>query len=232
MRLKIGRRKITIHREGVIGFLLGVLLVGGVYELTTYMTSQTQPVTTLRYDSKGVTIAWLPSTVSRWSSDIERAAKEYDVNANAVAIFMAIESAGYSKADSGVARGLMQVTDYTAGDIAQKFLKEPRSEYDLYDPATSIEFGAAYLSYLRKTFCVDEQVSSNECMELLAAGYNGGPGAANSLYEGDGLEDMETVGYSRDARNMWRERDAARSPTYTRWLERGGQSLVNAAQNE
>ena len=191
------------------------------------------PEVAVQYRVAGVSAPWLPSTVTRWNSEIITQAQRYDIDANIIAIVMTLESGGYTRASSGVANGLMQVTEYTGGDIASKFLKQPRDKYDLYDPATSIEFGAAYLAYLRDTFCgEDGEVSSNECVELIAAGYNGGPGAAGSLYRGEGLADMETVGYSRDARNMWRERGASGSPTYTRWLDRGGQSLVDAARDE
>ena len=231
MRVRIGRKKITIRRDAIVGFLVGVLVVGIGYELYSYTRQQSKPVDSVRYDASGLGIRWLPPTVQRWEEDIERHARTYNVNPDIIAILMSIESGGYSRASSGVAYGLMQVTEYTGGDIAKKFLKEPVDEYDLYDPATNIEFGAAYIAYLMNTFC-SERISSNECVELIAAGYNGGPGAANNLYEGNGLEDMETVGYSRDARNMWRERGAAKSPTYARWLERGGQSLIDAAKAE
>jgi len=66
---------------------------------------------------------------------------------------MTIESGGYSKAGSSAdAQGLMQVTPPTAKDIAAKYLKKPASSYDLMDPRTSVEFGSAYLAYLRKNF--------------------------------------------------------------------------------
>ena len=73
-------------------------------------------------------------------------------------------------------------------------------------------------------------LSENECVELVAAGYNGGPGAAGNLYRGRGLEAIETLSYSRDAMNLWRERVSGSSPTYTRWFERGGKKLVEKAQ--
>lgn len=233
MKLKLGRKKSRISRREILGFLLGMLVVGAAYEGLEYIKTVQEPANNLVYQNGGVSIRWLPDTVTRWNDEIGTAAEKYNIDADVIAILMAIESGGYSKADSGVARGLMQVTSYTGGDIAKKFLKEPRTEYDLLDPATNIEFGAAYIAYLRDTFCVPEDnLPSNECVELIAAGYNGGPGAAGSLYRGEGLKEMETIGYSRDARNMWRERLADTSPTYTRWLERGGQSLVDAARKE
>jgi hypothetical protein len=49
-------------------------------------------------------------------------------------------------------------------------------------------------------------------------------------YKGEGLTDTQTVVYSRDVFNMWRERFQKDSPTYDRWLERGGQALIDAAK--
>ena len=144
---------------------------------------------------------------------------------------MTLESGGYPKAHSGVASGLMQVTDSTGKEIAAKFVKPARTDYDLFDPETSIAFGAAYLAHLRDQLCVPlGNLSENECVELVAAGYNGGPGAAGNLYRGRGLEAIETLSYSRDAMNLWRERVSGSSPTYTRWFERGGKKLVEKAQ--
>ena len=45
------------------------------------------------------------------------------------------------------ARGLTQLMDLTADEIAMRL---KRSDYDLLDPATNIEFGAYYLAYLTK----------------------------------------------------------------------------------
>ncbi len=159
-------------------------------------------------------------------------AKKYNVDPDMIAIIMTLESGGYSQAVSGDdAKGLMQVTPLTAGDIASKYLKQPVKSYNLLDPRTSIEFGAAYIAYLRNTFGnVSQGPTWDSTVELVAAGYNGGPGAAFDLEKGRGLTDTQTVVYSRDAFNMWRERHAATSPTYDRWLERGGSTLINEAK--
>jgi len=179
----------------------------------------------------GVTIAWLPPTVKHWEAPITEMGQKYNIDPNLIAIIMTLESGGYPQANSEAdAKGLMQVTPPTAKDIAAKFLSQPRTSYDLYDPHTSIEFGAAYLAYLRTEFGEHSQGPSwNATVELIAAGYNGGPGAANNLEQGKGLTDTQTVVYSRDAYNMWRERSAPHSPTYDRWLERGGSTLVDLA---
>jgi len=190
--------------------------------------------TPLAHNSKGVTIRWLSPTVKRWEKTINAMGKKYDIDPNLIAIIMTLESGGYSKAGSEAgAQGLMQVTELTAGDIAQKFLKEPRSNYNLFDPKTNIEFGTAYLAYLRDEFgTYPDDPDWLRTVELVAAGYNGGPGTANALEKGEGLRDTEPVIYSRDAFNMWRERHAATSPTFDRWKERGGIDLINLAKEE
>lgn len=209
------------------GGVAATLLYAGA---NSYVRSQQVAVP---YEGSGLSTRWLSPTVRHWESAIDTAAKRYDIDPNLIAIIMTLESGGYTKADSGQAQGLMQVTPLTGRDIAKKHLKQPRTSYDLFDPSTSIEFGAAYLAYLRTEFCdYHDGPKWDSCVELIAAGYNGGPGAANSLYKGEGLRDTQTLIYSRDAFNMWRERRAASSPTYERWLERGGQELVDKAVAE
>ena len=180
----------------------------------------------------GITIPWIPENVKRWEPTITEMAAKYDLDPNLVAIIMTIESGGNQQAKSHVgAQGLMQVMPPTAQDIAAKHLKQPTQQYDIYDPKTNIEFGVAYLAYLRDEFGSSSQGPSwNTTAELVAAGYNGGPGAASSLEKGNGVSSSETAAYSRDVLNMWRERNSAHSPTYERWLERGGSRLVNVAQ--
>lgn len=185
----------------------------------------------LQPETASVTIPWVPSSVKQWDGTIQEMSKKYKVDPNLIAIIITMESGGYAKAESEAgAQGLMQVTPLTAKDIAAKFLKQPRTSYDLLDPRTNIEFGTAYLAYLRKEFGTAQQGPTwNSTVELIAAGYNGGPGAANSLEQGKGLHDTQTVVYSRDAFNMWRERHNNDSPTFDRWKERGGTVLLDKA---
>jgi soluble lytic murein transglycosylase-like protein len=161
-------------------------------------------------------------------------AQKYNIDPNVLAILMTLESGGYTKAESEAgAKGLLQITPPTAGDIASRYLKDPTESYDLFDPRTNIEFGAAYLAMLRDEFGERDQGPTwFLTMEMIAAGYNGGPSAAGQLYRGEGLTSSETLSYSRDAANMWRERKAKTSPTYDRWLERGGQRLIDLAKAE
>ena len=127
----------------------------------------------------------------------------------------------------------MQLTPPTAKDVAAKYLKKPVTKYNLQDPRTNIEFGTAYLALLRDEFGeVNQGPSWDKTVELVAAGYNGGPLASNHLDRGLGLHDAQTVVYSRDAFNMWRERHAKSSPTFDRWKERGGQRLIDDAKKQ
>lgn len=180
----------------------------------------------------GISSPWVPESVKKWDPIISEMSAKYKLDPNFIAIIMTIESGGNQRATSGVgAQGLMQIMPATAKDIAAKHLKEPVTSYDMYDPKTNIEFGTAYLAYLRDEFGETDQAPSwNATAELVAAGYNGGPGAAGNLNKGLGLESLETLSYSRDVYNMWRERNASQSPTFTRWTERGGSSLLNSAK--
>lgn len=218
-------------RDWLMMTIGGLVVLGGVL-LVVLINNLRAP---LPYQQDGITATWMPQTVTHWSAPINEMAKKYNVDANLVAIVITMESGGNPKAVSeDQAVGLMQITPPTAQDIAAKYLKTPRKTYDLNDPRTNIEFGVAYLAELRDVFGEPGQGPSwDATVELVAAGYNGGPGAANRLYKGVGLTDTQTVVYSRDAFNMWRERRAATSPTFDRWKERGGSRLLDAAkQNE
>lgn len=202
-----------------------VLVIWGIITLISHSKTPLGP------QAKTITSPWIPSTVKYWQKPIDQMAQKYQIDPNYLALIMTMESGGYAKANSGEAEGLMQITPLTAKDIAAKYLKKPVKSYNLYNPTTNIEFGAAYLAYLRDTFGSYKQGPSwNDTAELVAAAYNGGPSAAVSVEQGQGLTNDQTLIYSRDARNMWRERHAHSSPTYNNWLERGGSALIAAAE--
>jgi len=218
-----------LSRRDMMMLCAGVLLtvaVGGIIKLIENAR------TPIPYRSAGITARWIPSTVKHWNQPITAMAKKYNVDPDLIAIIMTMESGGDAKAKSGDnAQGLMQITPLTAKDIASKFLKKPVGHYNLQDPTTNIEFGTAYLAWLRDQFGEARQGPDwTSTVELVAAGYNGGPGAANNVEQGDGLKDTQTVVYSRDAFNMWRERHVGDSVTFDRWKERGGSTLLDAAK--
>lgn len=210
----------------VLAGALAVLIIWGISALVTHSRLPLKP------QADSITSPWIPPTIKRWQAPIDQMAKKYGIDPNLIAIVMTMESGGDPKASSSAgAHGLMQITDLTAKDIASKYLKQPTDKYDLGKPAVNIEFGAAYLAKLRDVFGEWRQGPSwDSTVEMVAAGYNGGPGAANRVYKGEGLTDTQTVVYSRDVFNMWRERFQKDSPTYDRWLERGGQALIDAAK--
>lgn len=224
VRKAFKQNKLLISRL-IIAAILLISIIGGL----KMMQSQNQA---LDYKISGVTIDWLPPGVLMRKAEIDNQAARYNIEADLVAIIMTLESGGYVKADSGLAQGLMQVTPYTAKDISTKHLIKPTNSYNLFEPSTSIEFGVSYLSYLRNTFCGKKaELPEIKCIEMVAAGYNGGPGAANIVFKDEPLQEDETIIYSRNAVKMWQERRSSTSPTYTAWLKAGGQSLVDKAIN-
>jgi soluble lytic murein transglycosylase-like protein len=225
------RLRPAFKKRDYLMLIIGILVTLAVFGIL-YIVHNAQ--TPLRPEKDYITSPWIPKSVRRWDKPINEMAQKYKLDPNLIAIIITLESGGYSKAQSNAgAEGLMQITPPTAKDIAAKFLKKPVKDYDLYDPTTNIEFGTAYLSYLRDEFgTVKQGPDWNTTVELIAAGYNGGPGAANRLEQGKGLTDTQTVIYSRDAYNMWRERHSKNSPTYERWKERGGLELIDLANKE
>jgi soluble lytic murein transglycosylase len=227
MIVKQRRFRLPSRRESV-WFLAGAAVVLIGVGIVTWIDRSKVP---LKPQADAITSPWIPSTVKYWQTPIDQDAKKYNIDPNFIAIIMTMESGGYAKANSGEATGLMQITPATAKQIASTYLKKPVSSYNLSNPDTNIEFGTAYLAYLRDTFGSYKQGPSwDDTAELVAAAYNGGPSAAASINQGQGLTNDQTLIYSRDARNMWRERHASSSPTYNNWLQRGGSQLISAAK--
>lgn len=227
MRIRRFRLRLPSRHDSMM-ILVGIIITLVGVGIVTLINHSKVP---LKPQAATITSPWVPSTVKHWQTPIDQNAKKYNIDPNLIAIIMTMESGGYAKANSGQAEGLMQIAPSTAKDIAANRLKKPVKSYNIWDPATNIEFGTAYLAYLRDTFGSYQQGPSwNTTTELVAAAYNGGPLAALHLEQGKGLHDPQTVIYSRDAFNMWRERQAGSSPTYQRWLDRGGSTLIDAAK--
>lgn len=233
---KISRREVLV---GLTGLSLGALAaLNGMTLYERLHSQEARPLAPGYGDAQNqLAIEWLPNTVKRWRPQIEKYGKEYQVDPNLLAIIMTIESGGDPNAESGVAKGLMQITDPTAGDIAKRYLHQPLTAYDLKKPETSIEFGAAYAHYLIDQLGDANQGPSwDETVTLIAAGYNGGLKAAHA-YEAkkwQGLEeyDHQTFGYARYVRVMWQERHDPLSFTYRYWYDTAhGDALVKGAEN-
>jgi soluble lytic murein transglycosylase-like protein len=199
--LRISRRDTVIL---LVGALLALLALKAIDTLRSAMMPLGAPQTNT------ITISHLPAEVKQWEEPLVEMSNKYNIDANFVAIIMTIESKGNPDAVSHVgAQGLMQVMPYTAEDIATKHLKEPMSSYDLNEPHTNIEFGVAYLAHLRDQFGSPYQgLSWKDTVKLVAAGYNGGPGAAMRLQKGQQLEHQETIDYAEKAMKLWERQDA------------------------
>lgn len=222
------------------GLLLGAYVLGEISPIRRLFgaSAEDDKPRWLTAESPDITVPWMPDTITHWQELIGEMALKYDVDPNMTGIVMCLESGGFSRAYSGddaKAMGLMQVTPDTAKDIAAKWLKQrvPEGSYDIWDPRTNIEFGTALLARLRDEFAVGvDKYGVEATSELVAAGYNGGPGAANRLFTGKGLQSDQTRFYAYNAMNMWRERRSPESPTLERWLRNSGQRLIDQARAE
>lgn len=96
--------------------------------------------------------------------------KEYNLDEYMVMALIKAESNYIYDAHSGVARGLMQITDETALWIAKK-LSMDFSKDDIVSPETNINMGCFYLSYLLDYYKGDEK--------LALCAYNAGMGNVN-----------------------------------------------------
>lgn len=112
---------------------------------------------------------------------IEEYAEEYGLSKHLVSGVIYAESGFNNKAHSGLARGLMQLTDETADWVAEKMGIE--YEYDMAEePEINIKMGCYYLSYL---------IEKYQNTETALAAYNGGMGnvskwLADERYSPDG----------------------------------------------
>lgn len=117
----------------------------------------------------------------KYGEYIERYAKEYGLKKQLVSGVIYAESGFNCKAHSGLARGLMQLTDETADWVASEMGLD--YEYDMAeDPETNIKMGCYYLSHL---------IGKYENTETALAAYNGGMGnvsrwLADERYSKDG----------------------------------------------
>ena len=109
----------------------------------------------------------------KYEEYIEEAAAENGLDKYLVMAVIKAESNYEPTAHSGVARGLMQITDSTAEWIAGKMSIDFRKE-DIEDPETNIKMGCYYLRYLKDKY--------NDDILALAA-YNAGMGNVSKWLE-------------------------------------------------
>ena len=118
----------------------------------------------------------------RYEEYIEEYSGQYMLDKYLVMAVIKAESNYASNAHSGVARGLMQITDSTADWIADKLGFDFERE-DIENPEININMGCYYLRYLLDYY--DENVN------LALAAYNAGMGNVNKW-----IADSESSGYS------------------------------------
>jgi soluble lytic murein transglycosylase-like protein len=176
------------------------------------VTEDSEKVMTVSNDTAAISPLFTPE-VQFWSKDIVRWANEHDVDPNAVATIMQIESCGNPHAVSVAgARGLFQVMPFhfSAGE-------------EMTDPETNARRGLDFLNeQLRYT---------GGDIFLSFAGYNGGYAASGGNYES---WPDETKRYYRWARGIYEDASngALSSETLDTWLDAGGRPGCQiAAQN-
>ncbi|MEP7204749.1 MAG: transglycosylase SLT domain-containing protein [Candidatus Saccharibacteria bacterium] len=232
-KLRFSRRDVLI---GALALTVGVLIESPSHSFFD-QTRNMSPLAPENGEAQStLEIEWLPDTVKRWKTLIEKFSHQYDIDPDLTAIIMTVESGGDPNAQSKYATSLMQITPDRAKDIANNFMKPPRKSYDLKDPATAIEFGVLNIRHLTDKFGNPNQGPAwDKTVGLVAAGYNGGEGVAQQYLDGGlkGLEDnKESHAYVRYVTRMWDERHDDKSFAYRAWLnplEGNGQALVNNA---
>lgn len=129
--------------------------------------------------SFGPSLLFKPMYPLEHESEITASASAHGVDPYLVAAIIRSESSWDERASSHRgAIGLMQLMPETASDMVEKGLVDPnRFSVDrLTDPATNIEFGCAYLSYLMMYF--------NGATDKAVAAYNAGMGNVDIWTQG------------------------------------------------
>lgn len=106
----------------------------------------------------------------RYEDIIYKYSDKYNLDEFLIMALIKAESNYLYDAHSGIARGLMQITDDTAVWIAKKLSIEFSAD-DIENPETNISMGCFYLSYLLDYYAGDET--------LALAAYNAGLGNVN-----------------------------------------------------
>ena len=119
-----------------------------------------------------------------YKEEITKYSKESGLNINLVMAVINAESGFDPNAHSGVAKGLMQITDETAMWICNK-MEMTYYEDMAYAPETNIKMGCWYLSYLVKKY---------RSVDTALAAYNAGAGNVNKW--------LENPEYSSDGKTL------------------------------
>lgn len=122
----------------------------------------------------------------KYSESVEKWAAEYQIDPNILYAVIRTESSFNPQAESNVgARGLMQMTEETFHWIKSKIASQEPLDFDsLYDPDTSIRFGAYFMDQCMERY--------NGDLSTAAAAYHSGWGTVDKLlddaaYTSDGI---------------------------------------------
>lgn len=125
-----------------------------------------------------------------YSEYVSKYAEEYGVEENLIyAIIKAESNFNPNAVSTQKAKGLMQLIDSTAEEVASKNEIELTDE-SIFDPETNINLGTKYIAILLEKY---------ECIEVALAAYNAGSGnvdkwIANGTIKADG-SDIENIPY-------------------------------------
>ena len=127
----------------------------------------------------------------RYMDSVEKYAEEYDIDKYLLLSFIKTESGFDQNAKSSAdAIGLTQITEETFAWLKLKMCpKEDVVFEDLYDPETSIRFGAYYIAR-----CLERY---NGHIDTAAAAYHSGWGTVDKLLEENGEEYLTEFPYTQ-----------------------------------
>jgi len=110
--------------------------------------------------------------ILRVARAIVEQASHREIEVNLVLAVIAVESAGYNRAESSVgALGLMQIMPATGEQLAREHGIDWRGPATLFDPVVNVTLGIAYLRELSDRY---------DCVPTALAAYNWGPGRIDS----------------------------------------------------
>lgn len=127
----------------------------------------------------------------KYMESVEKYAQEFNIDKYLLLSFIKTES-GFDKyaKSSADAIGLTQITEETFAWLKLKMCPDEDMEFaDLYDPDTSIRFGAYYISR-----CLDRY---NNHIDTAAAAYHSGWGTVDSLLNESGQEYLTEFPYTQ-----------------------------------
>ncbi|MEK6681278.1 MAG: transglycosylase SLT domain-containing protein [Nitrospirota bacterium] len=157
-------------------------------------------------------------------------AKRYNLDPYLVLAIMREESWFDKQAVSrSGARGVMQLMPFTARWVSKQLRQDYKNDENLFDADININFGAWYLSYLKKRF--------NGNIVLMTAAYNAGPEAVTRWINGNGNGDTdefieaipynETKGYVKRVLRSYAEYHRIYNNSTMMWNRTIGDYTVN-----